>query len=62
MSDAFNHLLHAFILAIVAYIILKYVLQESSHTAMNRSSILGAIAFMYMMFFGHGLPTHVRSI
>lgn len=62
MEGALNHLFHAFIITIILYIIMKFVLRQSQNMAMNRSILIGAVALIYMILFGHGLPTHINRI
>jgi putative effector of murein hydrolase len=62
MEGALNHLFHAFIITIILYIIMKFVLKQSQVMALNRSILVGAIALIYMILFGHRLPTHINKI
>lgn len=50
-------LLHSIIIAFIAYLIMIYGLKQKQSVAENRSLILGAILLLYMIVFGHGLPT-----
>lgn len=62
MEGALNHLFHAFIITVILYIIMKFVLRQSQNMALNRSILIGAVALIYMILFGHGLPTHINRI
>ena len=62
MEEVFNHLFHALIITIILYVIIKFVLKQSQRMALNRSFLAGAIALIYMILFGHGLPTHINKI
>ena len=62
MDEVFNHLLHAYILAFVLYLLMKFALHQSHTMALTRSVLLGALALIYMILFGHRLPTHVNTI
>jgi putative effector of murein hydrolase len=62
MEEVFNHLFHALIITIILYVIMKFVLKQSQRMALNRSFLAGAIALIYMILFGHGLPTHINKI
>ena len=62
MEEVFKHVLHAFIIAIVLYILMKFLLKQSQNMALNRSILIGAVALIYMILFGHGLPTHINRI
>jgi len=62
MEGALKHLYHAFIIAVILYAIMRFVLRQSSTMSMNRSILIGAVALVYMILFGHGLPTHINRI
>lgn len=62
MEEVLNHVLHAFIITIFLYILMKFLLKQSEKMALNRSIIIGASALIYMILFGHGLPTHINRI
>ena len=62
MEGPLNHLFHAFIITTVLYIIMKFALRQSQTMALNRSILIGALALVYMILFGHGLPTHINKI
>lgn len=62
MEGVLKHLTHAFLLTIILYILMKYILKQSSSMAMTRSLVIGAAAFIYMVLFGHGLPFRMRNI
>ena len=62
MEGALNHVFHAFIITIILYIVMKFLLRQSQTMALNRSILIGAAALIYMILFGHGLPTHINRI
>jgi hypothetical protein len=62
MDTPLNHLFHAFIITVILYVIMLFGLRQSVTKALNRSLLIGAIALIYMILFGHGLPTHVNNI
>ena len=62
MEGALNHVVHAFIITIILYIVMKFLLRQSQTMALNRSILIGAVALIYMILFGHGLPTHINKI
>ena len=62
MDGPFNHLLHAFIITIVLYLIMLFGLRQSSTKALNRSLLIGSVSLIYMILFGHRLPTHLNNI
>ena len=62
MDTALSHLLHSIIITIILYIIMKFFLKQSETMSLNRSILIGALALIYMILFGHGLPTHINKI
>ena len=62
MEGALNHLFHALIITIILYVIMKFILRQSQNMSLNRSILIGAVALIYMILFGHGLPTHINRI
>lgn len=49
-------LLHSIIIGLILYIIMLFGLKQSSAVAENRSILIAAVALIYMILFGHGLP------
>ena len=62
MDTALSHLLHSVIITVILYIIMKFFLNQSETMSLNRSILIGALALIYMILFGHGLPTHINKI
>jgi hypothetical protein len=62
MEGPLTHVLHAFIISLVLYVLMKFALRQSQTMALNRSILIGALALVYMILFGHGLPTHINRI
>lgn len=62
MESPLTHLFHAFIITILLYVLMKFGLKQSQTMALNRSILVGAAALIYMILFGHGMPTHVNKI
>lgn len=54
-------ILHSLLIGIVLYLIMVFVLGQNQALAENRSILLGGIVLVYMMLFGHGLPTHINK-
>jgi hypothetical protein len=61
MESGLTMLMHSAIIGIILYIIMVYVLKQRQSVAENRSLILAAITLIYMILFGHGLPTKINS-
>jgi len=62
MEGGLTHLFHAFIISIILYIVMRFFLQQSQKMSINRSLLIGSVALIYMILFGHGLPTHINKI
>jgi len=54
-------LLHAVVIGILLYILMFYILGQRQVVAENRSILLAAVILIYMILFGHGLPTSVNK-
>ena len=53
--------LHSAVIGILIYIYMIYILGQNQRVAENRSILLGALALMYMILFGHSLPTAINK-
>ncbi len=54
-------LLHSAIIGIVLYLIMVYILKQRQVVAENRSVLLAAVVLIYMIVFGHGMPTKINK-
>jgi hypothetical protein len=54
-------LLHSAIIGLLLYIIMVYLLQQKQSVAENRSILLSAVILIYMIVFGHGMPTSINK-
>ena len=54
-------LLHSVIIGIILYIIMIYILGQKQNVAANRSILAAAVILIYMILFGHGLPTSINK-
>ena len=52
---------HSIVIGIFLYVFMIYVLGQTSTVAENRSILIAAIALVYMIMFGHGLPTRINK-
>ena len=50
------HVLHAVILTVILYFIMVYGLKQAIDVAYDRSVLIGSIALIYMMLYGHQFP------
>jgi|TARA_B100001094_G_scaffold304726_1_gene333959 hypothetical protein len=53
--------LHSVIIGILLYLFMIFVLGQKQIVAENRSILLSAFVLMYMILFGHGLPTSLNK-
>jgi hypothetical protein len=53
-------LLHSLVIGVLAYVIMIFVLGQRQVMAENRSILLAALTLVYMIVFGHGLPTSIN--
>ena len=53
-------LLHSVVIGILLYLFMIFILGQSQIVAENRSILLAAIVLVYMMLFGHGLPSSIN--
>lgn len=61
MESGLTMLLHSVIIGIILYVFMVYILKQRQVVAENRSIVLSAIVLIYMVMFGHGMPTKVNS-
>ena len=54
-------LLHAIVIGIIFYVFMKFVLGQRQIVAENRSILIAALVLIYMVLFGHGLPTSINK-
>ena len=61
MEGALTMLVHSIIISILLYVVMKFALNQSNEKAIDRSVLIGAFVLIYMILFGHGLPTHINK-
>jgi len=54
-------LLHSILIGILLYIFMFFILGQKQIVAENRSILLAALILIYMILFGHGLPTSINK-
>lgn len=54
-------LLHSILIGGLLYLFMIFVLGQKQVVAENRSILLGALALIYMILFGHGLPGSINK-
>ena len=61
MDSGFTMIIHSAIIAVILYVIMKFLLKQSEMVAQDRSILIGALTLVYMIMFGHSLPTHINK-
>lgn len=61
MEKGRTMLLHSVIIGIILYVFMIFVLGQKPNIAENRSIMIAAIILVYMILFGHGLPTSINK-
>jgi hypothetical protein len=54
-------ILHSLVIGLVLYLIMVYILGQKQRVAENRTIVLSALILIYMVVFGHGLPTKINK-
>jgi ACR3 family arsenite efflux pump ArsB len=54
-------LLHSLLIGILLYLFMVFILGQKQIVAENRSILLAALILVYMILFGHGLPTSINK-
>ena len=61
MESGLTMLVHSAIIGVILYVVMVYILKQRQVVAENRSIVLAAVALIYMIVFGHGMPTKVNK-
>jgi hypothetical protein len=54
-------LLHSVIIGILLYLYMIFILGQKQIVSENRSILLASLILVYMILFGHGLPTVINK-
>ena len=54
-------LLHSLIIGVLLYLFMFFILGQRQIVSENRSILLAAFILIYMILFGHGLPTSINK-
>lgn len=60
MERGLMMLLHSAIIGVILYLIMVFLLKQKPIVAENRSLLIAALVLIYMIVFGHGLPTSIN--
>jgi ABC-type phosphate transport system permease subunit len=61
MEKGRTMLLHSIIIGLLLYIFMIYILGQNQDIAENRSILFASLILIYMIIFGHGLPTSINK-
>ena len=61
MENGRTMVLHSAIIGVLIYLFMIYILGQNQIVAENRSILLAAVILVYMILFGHGLPTLINK-
>jgi hypothetical protein len=61
MEGGLTMLLHSVIIGFLLYVFMIFALGQRPAVAQDRSILLAAIVLIYMIMFGHGLPTTINK-
>jgi len=61
MERGLMMIVHSILLGVFLYIIMVYALGQRAIVAENRSILIAAGVLIYMIMFGHGLPTKLNK-
>ena len=54
-------LVHSVVIGFILYLIMTFLLGQKQAIAEDRSILIAAVILVYMMLFGHGLPTNINK-
>ena len=61
MESGLIMVLHSAIIGLVLYMLMVFAFNQSPKIAENRSVLIAAVVLIYMILFGHGLPTRLNK-
>lgn len=53
--------LHSVVIGLVLYLLMVFVFNQTPKMAEYRSVLVAAVVLIYMILFGHGLPTRLNK-
>ena len=61
MENGRMMVLHSAIIGVLLYLFMIFILGQNPIVSENRSILLAALILIYMILFGHGLPTSINK-
>ena len=60
-NSSVTMVLHSIVITAVLFVIMTIIFNQNTETALSRSILVGAVILIYMILFGHGLPTRLNK-
>ena len=61
MERGLTMLLHSIIIGLLLYVFMFFILGQKQELAENRSILVASVVLIYMIVFGHGMPTSINK-
>jgi uncharacterized membrane-anchored protein len=61
MERGLMMVLHSLIIGVVLYMLMVFVFKQNPKMAEYRSILVASVVLIYMILFGHGLPTKLNK-
>jgi hypothetical protein len=61
MERGLTMLVHSVVIGFILYLIMTFLLGQKQAIAEDRSILIAAVILVYMVLFGHGLPTNINK-
>jgi uncharacterized membrane-anchored protein len=61
MESGLTMLLHSVVIGLLLFVIMAYVLKQKQEVAIDRTLVISGLVLVYMVAFGHGLPTKINK-
>jgi hypothetical protein len=61
MERGLMMVLHSFVIGLVLYMLMVFVFNQNPKMAEYRSILVASVVLIYMILFGHGLPTKLNK-
>ncbi len=61
MERGFVMVLHSVVIGLILYALMVFVFNQNPLIAESRSILIAAVLLIYMILFGHGMPTKLNK-
>ena len=58
---SFEHIVHSIVLGVILYVGMVNGLKQDKEVALDRSTLIAAVFLVYMILYGHNLPTNINK-